>query len=231
LRAALGAARSVLNVGAGTGSYEAAGKAVVAVDPSAVMLRQRRPGAAPAVQAVAEALPFGDASFDAVLAVLTVHHWTDRARGLEECRRVARDRVVLLTWDPASSGFWLIRDYLTDFFVRDQLTFPPTEELQAVWGPSVQIEIKPLPIPKGCVDGFLGAFWARPHAYLDPLVRGGMSSFSRAGAQDGLDRLRADLDSGAWQARYGHLLDADELDLGYQVVVANLRRSRGSRNS
>jgi len=171
LTAALGDVRSVLNVGAGAGSYAPAVRHVIAVEPSAVMVAQRAPGAAPAVQARAEALPFADGAFDATMAVLTVHHWANRAGGLAECARVARERVVVLTWD--------------------------------------------------CIDGFLGAYWARPAAYLDPAVRAGMSSFARPGMEAGLARLSADLASGVWHARNGHLLEEDALDLGYRLVVAH----------
>ncbi len=226
--AALGAARTVLNVGAGAGSYEPAGRAVVAAEPSAVMLAQRPSGAAPAVRARAEALPFADRAFDAVMAVLTLHHWADRAGGLAECARVARDRVVLLTWDPASPGFWLVREYLPGFLAMDRQQFPGMDALRAALGdalgPGARVTVAPVPVPGDCVDGFLGAFWARPAAYLDPAVRAGISSFARADpapeVEAGLERLRADLASGAWEARHGRLRAADALDVGYRLVVA-----------
>jgi SAM-dependent methyltransferase len=218
LTAALGDARSVLNVGAGAGSYEPGDRRVVAVEPSAVMIAQRPTGAGPAVQARAEALPFRDAAFDATLAVLTLHHWTDRARGFAECARVARQRVVLLTWDPEADAFWLSRDYLPEIAAADRRAFPLLTAYTEVFGPSV--EIAPVPIPRDCIDGFLGAYWARPAAYLDPAVQAVISSFSRPGLETGLARLREDLASGAWQQRYGHLLGADSLDVGYRLVVA-----------
>ena len=222
LMAALGDAQSVLNVGAGAGSYEPPDRSVVAVEPSAVMLAQRSSGAAPAVQARAEALPFPDRAFDAVMAVLTLHHWTDRGAGLAECARVARERVVLLTWDPAADGFWLLRDYLPAFVEIDRRIFPPMAAYQAVFGPGARVEIAGVPIPRDCVDGFLGAYWARPAAYLDPAVRAGISTFAHPGTEPGLERLRADLASGAWHDRHGHLLAEDALDLGYRLVVAHL---------
>jgi SAM-dependent methyltransferase len=226
--AALGAARTVLNVGAGAGSYEPAGRAVVAAEPSAVMLAQRLPGAAPAVQARAEALPFAGRAFDAVMAVLTLHHWADHAGGLAECARVARERVVLLTWDPASSGFWLVREYLPEFLALDRRQFPATDALRAAlgdaFGPGARVDVTPVPVPGDCEDGFLGAYWARPAAYLEPAVRAGISSFARADLAPevaaGLERLRADLASGAWEARHGGLRAADALDVGYRLVVA-----------
>src|SRR5262245_825590 len=174
LWAALGDAKSVLNVGAGAGSYEPIDRIVVAVEPSVVMLAQRRPTAAVAVQARAEALPFANGSFDAAIAVLTIHHWADRARGLAECARVARDRVVLLTWDPAVDDFWLVRDYFPEFLAADRKAFPPMAEYARALGP--RTEVLTVPVPRDCVDGFLGAYWARPEAYLDETVRSGISS-------------------------------------------------------
>lgn len=224
--AALGAARTVLNVGAGTGSYEPPERRVVAVEPAAVMLAQRAPGSAPAVQARAEALPFADDAFDAVLGVLTVHHWTDQRRGLTECARVARDRVVLLTWDPASAGFWLVQDYFPDLLAVDRTLFPTLTEIATAVGGA---EVRPLSVPAGCVDGFLGAFWRRPAAYLDPEVRRGMSSFARVtDVETPLARLRDDLAPGAWHRRHGALLGEDVLDIGYRVIVArDVRRAAG----
>ncbi|MDP9350007.1 MAG: class I SAM-dependent methyltransferase [Chloroflexota bacterium] len=222
LRTALGDARSVLNVGAGAGSYEPDDRTVVAVEPSAVMIAQRPPGSAPVVRAAAEALPFADRAFDAVLAVLTLHHWVDRAGGLAECARVARERVVLLTWDAASDGFWLVQEYFPEFVEIDRQRFPAMEAYGGMFGPGARVEVSVVPIPRDCVDGFLGAYWARPAAYLDAQVRAGISSFARPGAEQGLGRLASDLVSGAWHERHGHLLKLDELDLGYRLVVAHL---------
>lgn len=222
LTAALGNARSVLNVGAGAGSYEPRDRHVVAVEPSAVMLAQRPLGAAPAVRARAEALPFSGQTFDAVMAVLTVHHWTDRARGLAECARVARRRVVLLTWDPAADAFWLLREYLPAFAEADRTQFPAMAEYVAAFGPGARVDFAAVAVPRDCADGFLGAYWARPAAYLDPAVRAGISLFALPGAEAGLERLRSDLASGAWDARHGHLLGMDAFDLGYRLVVAEL---------
>jgi SAM-dependent methyltransferase len=213
---ALGAAASVVNVGAGAGSYEPADRRVIAVEPSVAMLRQRRPDSAPAVQALATDLPFRDHAFDAALAVLTVHHWADRARGLAELRRVARERVVIFTWDPAWTGFWLVEDYFSDIAGIDRPIFPTLDELRRILGP---IESRPLPIPHDCVDGFLGAYWRRPHAYLDPAVRGAISTFSRIDAEPALARLGRDLEDGTWMRRHGRLSALAELDLGYRLVV------------
>src|SRR5687767_10099719 len=185
--ALIGRDATVLNVGAGSGSYEPVHNDVIAVEPSAVMIGQRLPSAAPAVRAVAEELPFRDEAFDVALAILTVHHWNDQKRGLEECARVARDRVVLLTWDPEAEGFWLVRDYFPEILAVDRVIFPSMQSLNTVLGP---VAVSPLPIPADCVDGFLGAYWQRPEAYLDPEVRGGISSFCRlANVKPNLERL------------------------------------------
>ena len=224
----LGDTRSVLNVGAGTGSYEPTDRMVVATEPSAVMIAQRRPEAAPVVRARAEALPFSSRAFDAVLAVLTVHHWADPAAGLAECARVARDRVVLLTWDPATDGFWLVKDYLPTLATIDRHIFPGMDAVWGGLGRGALVEIAPVPIPRDCGDGFLGAYWARPAAYLEAEVRASISSFARAGAEEGLERLRKDLATGAWQERYGRLLEAETLDVGYRLVIAHLALGHAS---
>jgi SAM-dependent methyltransferase len=224
ITAALGDARSVLNVGAGTGSYEPSDRRVVAVEPSTVMLVQRPADAAPAVRGVAEALPFADRTFGAVMALLTLHHWTDRALGLAECARVARERVVLLTWDPMVDAFWLVREYLPAFAEADRRQFPEMAAYAGAFGPDARVEVSPVPVPRDCVDGFLGAYWARPAAYLDPAVRAGISSFALPDTEEGLVRLRRDLASGAWQARHADLLEIDQLDLGYRLVVADFSR-------
>jgi SAM-dependent methyltransferase len=222
LTAALGDARSVLNVGAGAGSYEPRDRSVVAVEPSAGMLAQRPPDAAIAVQARAEALPFENGAFDAVMGVLTLHHWTDRAAGLAECARVARRRVVLLTFDPEADAFWLVREYLPHFAEMDRRQFPQMNAYENVFDAGTRIDIQDVPVPRDCTDGFLAAYWARPSAYLDPAVRSGISSFASPGAETGLAQLAADLKSGAWHARHGHLLSAETLDVGYRLVIAHL---------
>ncbi len=217
IRTALGPAKTVLNVGAGAGSYEPVGLAVTAVEPSAEMIRQR-PATRPAavVRAVAEALPFRDDTFDAAMAVLTVHHWRDQARGLAELRRVARGKVVILTFDPAFRDFWLY-DYVPGLVDLDTAQMPPLDAYAQALGP---VEITPVPIPHDCSDGFLAAYWRRPAAYLDPRVRAAMSSFRALGdVAPALDRLTADLESGAWQRTFGAGLGDDTRDCGYRLVV------------
>jgi SAM-dependent methyltransferase len=227
IREALGDARSVLNVGAGAGAYEPLDREVLAVEPSEVMIAQREQGAAPVVQASAESLPLEDDSFDAAMAVLSDHHWSDRRRALRELRRVARRRVVLFNADPAQAEqFWLTRDYLPGFLrlIPDRYRKPGAwaEELSAELGP---VQLRTVPIPHDCQDGFYGAFWRRPAAYLDRRVRDGISVFARlpqVEVDEALVRLRRDLASGAWQRRHESLTQLDELDLGYRVVVAEL---------
>jgi SAM-dependent methyltransferase len=216
IAAALGPARSVLNVGAGAGSYEPADRRVTAVEPSLEMIRQRGAGAAAVVQARAEDLPFGDAAFDAAMAVLTVHHWADKAKGLRELRRVARDRVVVLTFDPAHRGAWLL-DYFPELAALDDRQMPAMADYAAWLGP---VEISAVPVPHDCADGFLFAYWRRPAAYLDPRIRAAMSSFWALGdPSDGLERLARDLDSGAWARRYADQLALDAYDAGYRLVT------------
>jgi len=192
----------------------------VAVEPSRVMIAQRDSESAPVVQGIAARLPFADASFDAVLGVLTLHHWSDQPAGLRECTRVARSRVVFLTWDPEPGGFWLTQHYLPLFMALDREQFLSMDALARAFGPSARVESIPVPIPRDCVDGFLGAFWARPEAYLDPSVRDGISSFARIDTSAGLAKLRSDLADGTWRARFGRLLDFDALDIGYRIVTA-----------
>lgn len=214
---ALGSASTVLNVGAGTGSYEPRGRQVTAIEPSMEMIRQRSADAAPAVQGRAEELPFADESFDAAMAVLTVHHWSDQAKGMSEMRRVSRGRVIILTYDPAFRGFWLA-DYIPALVALDEAQMPPMAEYERWLGP---VDIIPVPIPHDCTDGFLCAYWRRPHAYLEAKVRAAISSFWALGDVSAeLGRLQRDLDSGAWVQRYGGLLERDELDCGYRLVIA-----------
>ncbi|MGZ6898417.1 MAG: class I SAM-dependent methyltransferase [Acidimicrobiia bacterium] len=214
--AALGDARRVLNVGAGAGSYEPTDRAVVAVEPSPVMIGQRPPDAAPVVQGVAEALPFPDRRFDAAMAVLTLHHWTDQRAGIAEVLRVA-PRLVVLTFDTGTLP-WLATDYLPEMIGQDSFVFPPIADV-AAW---FDADIEAVPVPHDCTDGFVGAYWARPELYLDPRRLAGMSAVRKldpAVVAVGIARLRADLESGAWDAKWGHLRELSELDLGYRLLV------------
>jgi SAM-dependent methyltransferase len=226
IEAALGDARTVLNVGAGTGSYEPRERDVTAVEPSATMRAQRPPDAAPSVDAQAEALPFAAASFDAALAILTLHHWADWRAGAAECLRIARERVVVFTWDPASAGrLWLGPEYFPDLWADDIARFPSLDEQAAAFA-SEQVEV--VPIPHDCTDGFMGAHWRRPAAYLDPVVRDGISTFALRTPEQleaGLRALEDDLATGTWARRHADLLERDELDLGYRLLIG---RAQGS---
>jgi SAM-dependent methyltransferase len=219
--AALGDARTVLNVGAGTGSYEPPGRDVTAVEPSALMRAQRPAGAPPCVAAAAENLPFEDQSFDAAMAFATIHHWQDPIAGLRETRRVAR-RVVVFTHDTSDTGwlhrFWLTRDYLpevADFCVgRPSLTGLAN---------AIGARVEPVPIPWDCADGFFEAYWRRPEAYLDDHVRRGMSVWARVGQaaeQRATRNLRDDLASGRWAERNRDLVALDAAELGLRLLVA-----------
>lgn len=192
------------------------------------MIRQRPPDAAPAVRAVAAALPFRDASFDAALAILTLHHWPEPERGLAELARAARRRVVILTHDPSAVGFWL-EEYFPGLFAIDRRIFLTLDELRRALGRTAVYDV---PIPRDCRDGFLGAYWARPEAYLDAGVRSAISSFAKLPGGDvasGLAQLRADLASGEWERRHGALRAHDAIDLGYRLVVAETARAAASR--
>jgi hypothetical protein len=186
------------------------------------MRAQRPPGAAEAIDARAEQLPLGDASVDAAMAILTVHHWNDQVAGLRELRRVARGRVVVLTFDPsAADSLWLVRDYLPELAAIDRARFLTIDETVAALGGQARIER--VPIPHDCRDGFLGAFWRRPERYLEPAVRPGISTFGELDPEVlrvGLERLRNDVDSGAWRRRYGGLLALEELDIGYRLLIS-----------
>src|SRR6478609_8404780 len=204
---ALEGTSAVVNVGAGAGSYEPP-QTRWAIEPSQTMIDQRRPGAAPAIQSTAERIPLADGEADAALAVLTIHHWSDLGAGIAEMRRVAGGRVVILTWDPlVGTSHWLSRDYLPELAAWDATRFLPIEDVAALMGGA---EATVVPVPHDCTDGFLGAFWRRPAAYLDPQVRDGISVFRMLPEDEvatAIARLRADLDSGAWERRYADVLE------------------------
>jgi hypothetical protein len=216
VEAALGDARTVVNIGAGTGSYEPTGRDVLAVEPSATMRAGRPAGSAPCLAAEAEALPLPDASVEAAMAIYADMHWRDHRRGITEMVRVSTRRVVVLTVDhDAATGYWLTRDYLPD---ADDL-FAPLSRVTSVL-PSCRVTT--VPIPHDCADGFVHAFWRRPRALLDPRVRATMSLFARlepGAVERGLARLGADLKSGAWQRRNREILGLESLDLGHRLVV------------
>ncbi len=218
--AALGDARTVVNVGAGTGSYEPGDRDVTAVEPSALMRAQRPADAAPCVAGVADSLPFDDGSFDAAMAICTLHHWPDPVAGLREMGRVAR-RLVVLTFDNSDTAwrrrFLLIRDYLPE--AADLVVdWPSIGEL----ADAIAARIEPVFIPWDCADGLFEAYWRRPEAYLDERVRRGVSVWTRVGPdaeQRAVRRLRDDLASGRWAERNRDLLELEQADLGLRLLV------------
>jgi SAM-dependent methyltransferase len=220
VHAALGPARTVLNVGAGAGSYEPEDRYVIAVEPSPAMRAQRPPGHVPAIAAAAEDLPFDDGAFDAAMATITVHQWSDLARGLAELRRVTRGPVVILTFDgDALDRFWLA-EYAPEQIAVERRRYPPLPTLAAALGEGT--EIRPVPVPIDCVDGFTEAYYARPEHLLDPAVRRSQSAwgFVEPAALDrAMARLAEDLASGAWDARHGALRAQPEFDGSLRLVV------------
>ncbi len=218
--AALGAGRSLVNVGAGTGSYEPTDRVVVALEPSLEMIGQRDQRTPRVVQGRAEQLPFPDSSFDAALAVLTVHHWTDRQAGLTELRRVAKRQVVLFFEPLEVHQFWAL-DYFEEARELPSERNAPSEELLRALL-SVR-EVQTVLVPRDCIDGFGAAFWARPEAYTDPAVQAGMSWMALLPApvrERGTAHLRSDLASGAWDEKHGYLRSMDNYDAGYRLAIA-----------
>jgi SAM-dependent methyltransferase len=216
---ALGTARSIVDVGAGTGSYEPADRRVLAVEPSAEMVRQRPVGSSPVVRSVAEALPLRDNAADAALAVLTVHHWTDWRRGVAELRRVAPLRVVLAYDTSRHAEFWLVSEYVPE--VADlELGRPSCDDIATELGADT---VTPLPLPWDFTDGVFPAHWRRPAAYLDPQVRQTCSALAQtdqAAVERGINRLRADLETGRWQDNHRDLLGLSEWDAGFRLIVS-----------
>ncbi|HWA52921.1 MAG TPA: class I SAM-dependent methyltransferase [Solirubrobacterales bacterium] len=219
---ALGKARTVLNIGAGTGSYEPPGREVTAVEPSGEMIAQRPAGAAPVVQASAEALPFADDSFDAAMAVLTAHHWADLEAGLAEMRRVSRERIAIVTFDHFGlKDLWIPRDYFPAMLDLKRRAGATSGELLERFPEAI---VSPIPVPRDCTDLFFAALWARPELLLDEEVLRPMwiwQSIPEGARRSGRERLVADLESGAWDERYGHLREAEEMDVGLRLVVVD----------
>jgi SAM-dependent methyltransferase len=216
---AVGNVRSVVSVGAGTGSYEPRDRRVVAVEPSRVMIDQRPSGSAPVVQSVAEHLPFPDRAFDVAIAILTVHHWPDAAAGLAEMQRIAGKQVVL-TWDQAvADRFWIREEYVPIINEREA-------SLAALDDICAALDVRsvvPVPVPWDCTDGFFGAYWRRPEMYLDPDARAAISALSlldQPYVERAMEQLAQDLEDGTWHTRHADLLTLAKLDLGYRLVIA-----------
>ena len=218
--AALGDARTVLNVGAGTGSYEPCDRWVLAVEPSATMRAQRPAAAAPALAAHAEALPFDDGAFDAAMACVTIHHWEPAERGLAELRRVSRGPVVVFTFELDALPAWQ-HEYLREGLVKELPRFPAIGDIEAALGGRTRVER--IPTPGDCVDGFFEAFWRRPEALLDPQIRGAQSMWALLKPEEEqliVERLTAALESGAWDAEHGHLREQDSFDGALRLVIS-----------
>jgi SAM-dependent methyltransferase len=221
--AALGDAKTVLNIGAGAGSYEPPDRKVIAVEPSPVMIAQRPPSAAPAIRGVAESLPLDDKSVDATMGVFTMQHWDDVDQGLAEVLRVTRRRIVFLTLDlDVTAEMWLCRDYLPEIVEHDRETFPTIAHLENTL-PGVGVET--IPVPSDCTDGFCVALWSRPEAHLDPRVRRSSSIWhflSDSVVEPALKRLREDLECGTWDRRYGEMRTQVSLDVGLRLVTGEI---------
>jgi SAM-dependent methyltransferase len=223
IAAALGDARTVVNVGAGAGSYEPPDRHVLAVEPSDVMVAQRPRDRVPAIRATAGSLPLRDGSVDAAMAILTVHHWdAEQERGVRELRRVARGPVVILTFDAAvCARMWLVTDYLPEVGELDRRIFPTIRQLTEWLGRGTFV--RTVEVPADTPDWTFAAFWAHPERVLDPAARAATSAFARmdpAVVELVVDRLRADLESGVWDARHGNLRRLDAYDAGLRLVVS-----------
>lgn len=215
----LGNAQTVCNIGAGAGSYEPTDRTVVAVEPSAVMLAQRA-NVHQVVQATAEALPFENECFDAAMAVLSVHHWTDPQRGLSEMRRVSRKQVVFTFDVEQQDSLWLVRDYLPEISTFEaRRAIPVSQIADALAADRVEV----VPIPHDCTDGFQAAYWRRPERYLESCVQASISTLAQLPQTTvcaAMDRLKRELANGEWDKKYGHLRDLEECDFGYRLIVA-----------
>ncbi|MEM7127981.1 MAG: class I SAM-dependent methyltransferase [Chloroflexota bacterium] len=211
----------IINIGAGTGSYEPANVELVAVEPSSKMISQRKSDSHRVEQAFAETLPFEDNSFSHAMTVLSMHHWENRALAFSEINRVTREKFVAITWDPDSDPFWLTRDYFPEIHEMDKRIFPDLSELNEHFD---DVKMRPLQVPSDCQDGFFAAFWKRPEAYLSRTVRQSMSPFSKIkDLSEGLQKLEDDLASGAWANKNHTILGSSSLDVGYRLISAKVR--------
>jgi SAM-dependent methyltransferase len=220
IHSALGDARTVLNVGAGAGSYEPDDRWVLAVEPSATMRAQRPPDAAPALAARAEALPFDDDAFDAAMACVTIHHWESPQAGLVELRRVARGPVVVFTFELDALPAWQL-EYLGEGVAKERPRFPALDDIAAALGGCTRVQR--IPTPGDCEDGFFEAFWRRPEGLLDPAVRSAQSVWALLEPyveERIVRRLGAALESGAWDAAHGHLRGQDSFDGALRLVIS-----------
>ncbi len=215
-------ATRIVNIGAGSGSYEPEDISLVAVEPSARMISQRQPDAHPVVQSFAEELPFETNSFSHAMTVLSMHHWANRKEGFNEINRVAREGFLAVTWNPEAAPFWLTRDYFPEIFETDKKIFPYLSEFHQYFD---DVEVSPLLIPEDCQDGFLAAYWKRPEAYLNEDIRKSISTFAKLdNLSIGLNKLEKDIKSGNWKKKNKDILNASMLDVGYIIITANTRK-------
>lgn len=229
LYAELQGASRIINIGAGTGSYEPDNVELIAVEPSAKMIAQRPIGSYPVEQASAEKLPFADGSFSHAMTVLSMHHWEHKDLAFREINRVATEKFVAITWDPNTEPFWLTRDYFPEIYAMDKQIFPDLAELEAHFD---DVTIRPLPIPSDCQDGLLAAFWQRPEAYLRCEVQQSTSAFAKIKNLDvGLQKLEDDLASGVWAQKNYTILGLSSLDVGYRLITAKVRNDYPSIDS
>ena len=216
-------AKRIVNIGAGSGSYEPKNVDLVAVEPSLEMIKQRSADAHPVIQGTAESLPFPDNSFTHALTILSMHHWTDQELAFREINRVTTEKFVALSWNPNAEPFWLMRDYFPEFIEMDRNNFPNADILQNYFE---DVEIHPLLIPEDCIDGFLAAYWKRPSAYLDESVRNSISSFSKVNdISDVLEKLKIDIASGEWSQKNESILHQSSLDAGYILITGKIKNS------
>ena len=222
LHEALGDAATVINVGAGAGSYEPEDRYVVAVEPSPAMRAQRPPSRVPAIDSAAERLPFDDDCFDAAMATITVHQWSDKSRGLRELQRVTRGPIAILTFDPdALERFWLA-EYAPELISAEKKRYPEIAWLTSLLGGSC--EVHSIAVASDCTDGFTEAYFSRPERLLEDNVRRAQSAWGfvePAAEQRAVTRLREDLASGAWDQRYGELREQPEFDGSLRLIVAS----------
>jgi len=221
INAALGDARTVVNVGAGTGSYEPTDRLVLAVEPSRRMRVGRPAHLAPAIDAVAEALPFDAATFDAAMALVTVHQWSDPVKGLAELRRVSRGAVVILTFDGEALDRYWLAEYVPELIAAERRRYPPLDWIAETLGGTVTVD--PVPVPIDCVDGFAEAFYARPEQLLVEDVRRSQSAWAFVGADIEsrfVEQLSSDVVGGAWDRRHGHLRGEPSFEGSLRLIVA-----------
>ncbi len=221
MQAALGGAKTVVNVGAGAGSYEPDDREVVAVEPSRSMRGQRPPQLGPAVDAVAEQLPFEDGTFDAAMAMVTIHQWGDWRAGVRELDRVARETVVVMTFDGTALDRLWLGEYVPELYAAESGRYPPIDSICAALEGSVTVD--EVPIPLDCADGFTEAFYGRPEQFLDPAVRAAQSAWGfvdEAVIERGIERLSAELESGAWDERHGELRTQPEFTGALRLIIA-----------